>query len=118
MKNIGRLSLLTAALLMGLGTALAQTSPEVRWRLTSSFPKNTDILWSTAENLARRVGELTDGRFRIQPFSAGEIAPAPMSWAKGTPETVHQGSSRKWMSPQHDGQSVPPAATILRQPRQ
>ena len=56
--------------------AVAQTNPEVRWRLTSSFPRSTDILFGTPEAIARRVGELTDGRFRIQCFPGGEIAPA------------------------------------------
>jgi TRAP-type mannitol/chloroaromatic compound transport system substrate-binding protein len=57
--------------------ALAQTqAPEVRWRMQSSFPKNLDILYFGAEQIAKRVGELTDGRFRITPFPAGEIVPA------------------------------------------
>ncbi|MBW6398412.1 TRAP transporter substrate-binding protein DctP [Roseomonas sp. HJA6] len=68
--------------------ALAQTQmPEVRWRLTSSFPRNLDVLFGTAEALARRVGELTDGKFRIQAFPGGEIAP-PLAAL----EAVQQGS--------------------------
>jgi len=56
--------------------ALAQTqTPEVRWRLTSSFPRNLDVLFGTAEGIARRVGQLTEGRFRITAFPGGEIAP-------------------------------------------
>ena len=56
--------------------ALAQTQmPEVRWRLTSSFGRNLDVLFGTAESICRRVGQLTDGKFRIQAFPGGEIAP-------------------------------------------
>jgi TRAP-type mannitol/chloroaromatic compound transport system substrate-binding protein len=56
--------------------ALAQTqNPEIRWRLQSSFPKNLDILFFGAEQISRRVAELTDNRFQIRAFSAGEIAP-------------------------------------------
>ena len=56
--------------------ALAQTQmPEVRWRLTSSFGRNLDVLFGTAEAICRRVGQLTDGKFRIQAFPGGEIAP-------------------------------------------
>lgn len=56
--------------------ALAQTqAPEIRWRLTSSFPRNLDVLFGTAEAIGRRVGELTGGRFRITAFPGGEIAP-------------------------------------------
>ena len=56
--------------------ALAQTLPEIRWRLTSSFPRNLDILYFGAEHVAKRVGELTDGRFNIRTFPAGEIVPS------------------------------------------
>ncbi len=56
--------------------ALAQTQmPEVRWRLTSSFGRNLDVLFGTAESICRRVGQLTDGKFRITAFPGGEIAP-------------------------------------------
>jgi TRAP-type mannitol/chloroaromatic compound transport system substrate-binding protein len=53
--------------------ALAQTLPEVRWRAQSSFPRVFDVLYGTMERIAQRVGQLTDGRFRIQTFPAGEI---------------------------------------------
>ena len=56
--------------------ALAQTQmPEVRWRLSSSFPRNLDVLFGTAEGIAQRVAQLTDGKFRISVFPGGEIAP-------------------------------------------
>ncbi len=29
--------------------AIAQSSPEIKWRLTSSFPKSLDTLWGGAE---------------------------------------------------------------------
>jgi TRAP-type mannitol/chloroaromatic compound transport system substrate-binding protein len=53
--------------------ALAQAAPELRWRLTSSFPRNLDILFGTPEGIARRVAALTDNRFQIRCFPAGEI---------------------------------------------
>jgi len=55
--------------------AVAQSMPEVKWRLTSSFPKSLDTLWGGAEVLTRYVSEVTDKRFQIQPFAAGEIVP-------------------------------------------
>ena len=49
--------------------AITQTQhPEVRWRLASSFPRNLDILFFGAEQVSRRVAELTDGRFQIRAF--------------------------------------------------
>jgi TRAP-type mannitol/chloroaromatic compound transport system substrate-binding protein len=57
--------------------AVAQTqNPEVRWRLASSFPRTLDILYGGCENIARRVAQLTDNRFQIRCFPAGEIVPA------------------------------------------
>jgi TRAP-type mannitol/chloroaromatic compound transport system substrate-binding protein len=56
--------------------AFAQSLPEVRWRLASSFPRSLDVLFGTAERISTRVAALTEGRFRIQVFPAGEIVPA------------------------------------------
>jgi TRAP-type mannitol/chloroaromatic compound transport system substrate-binding protein len=55
--------------------AIAQESPTVKWRLTSSFPKSLDTIYGAAESLSRRVAEVTDGKFQIQTFAAGEIVP-------------------------------------------
>ncbi|HYZ31039.1 MAG TPA: TRAP transporter substrate-binding protein DctP [Crenalkalicoccus sp.] len=73
-----RRRLIAAAPAAALATpALAQTqNPEIRWRLASSFPRNLDILFFGAEHLSRRVAELTDNRFQIRAFAAGEVVPA------------------------------------------
>jgi TRAP-type mannitol/chloroaromatic compound transport system substrate-binding protein len=52
-----------------------QTSENVRWRLASSFPKSLDTLFGASQTIARVVGEMTDGKFVITPFGAGEIVP-------------------------------------------
>ncbi|MEQ1648952.1 MAG: ABC transporter substrate-binding protein, partial [Hyphomicrobiaceae bacterium] len=56
--------------------AIAQSMPEVKWRLTASWPKSLDTLYGACENISKRVAELTDNKFQIQPFAAGEIVPA------------------------------------------
>jgi TRAP-type mannitol/chloroaromatic compound transport system substrate-binding protein len=56
--------------------ALAQTQPTLNWRLASSFPKSLDTLFGTAEVFARRVSQLTGGKFNIRVFAGGEIVPA------------------------------------------
>jgi TRAP-type mannitol/chloroaromatic compound transport system substrate-binding protein len=53
---------------------VAQSAPEVRWRMTSSFPKSQDTLFGAGQMLARFVAEATDSKFQIQPFAAGELA--------------------------------------------
>jgi TRAP-type mannitol/chloroaromatic compound transport system substrate-binding protein len=55
--------------------ALAQSMPEIKWRLTASWPKSLDTLYGGCEHFAKRVAELTDNRFQIQVFAAGEIVP-------------------------------------------
>ena len=55
--------------------AIAQTNEVVKWRLVSSYPKSLDTLWGAATTIARVVSELTDGKFQLQPFGAGEIVP-------------------------------------------
>src|SRR6478672_5609232 len=65
----------------GLGTtglaapALAQSAPEVRWRIASAFPRNLDVLYGTGERITQRVAALTDNKFQIRFFAAGEIVP-------------------------------------------
>jgi len=55
--------------------AIAQGMPEIKWRFISSFPKSLDTLWGAAELFCRRIGELTDNKFTMRPFAAGEIVP-------------------------------------------
>jgi TRAP-type mannitol/chloroaromatic compound transport system substrate-binding protein len=72
--------------------AIAQTLPEVKWRLTSGFPKSLDTIYGAAEVFARYVSEATDGRFQVQVFAAGEIVgtfQAADAVGNGTVEMAH-----------------------------
>jgi TRAP-type mannitol/chloroaromatic compound transport system substrate-binding protein len=74
-RHFSRLAASSAAL-AAVAPALAQQSNEtVRWRLTSSFPKSLDTLFGASTTIAKVVGEMTDGKFVIQTFAAGEIVP-------------------------------------------
>jgi TRAP-type mannitol/chloroaromatic compound transport system substrate-binding protein len=66
---------LAAAAATVASPAVAQSMPEIKWRLTSSFPKSLDTLYGVSEVFAKRVAEITDNRFLIQPFAAGEVVP-------------------------------------------
>jgi TRAP-type mannitol/chloroaromatic compound transport system substrate-binding protein len=55
--------------------AVAQSMPETKWRLTASWPKSLDTLYGTVEHISKRVAEITDNKFQIQGFAAGEIVP-------------------------------------------
>jgi len=72
--------------------AIAQTAPEVKWRLTSSFPKSLDTIYGAAEVFSKAVAEMTDNKFQIQVFAAGEIVPglqALDATTNGTVEASH-----------------------------
>ncbi len=56
--------------------AIAQSQPEIKWRLASSFPKSLDTLYGASEQIAKRVAEATDNKFQIRAFAGGEIVPA------------------------------------------
>ncbi len=56
--------------------AVAQSMPEVKWRMPTSWPKSLDTLYGACEFFAKRVSEITDGRFQITVFAGGEIVPA------------------------------------------
>src|SRR6266478_8014937 len=56
--------------------AIAQSMPELKWRLTASWPKSLDTLYGSCELFSKFVAEATDNKFQIQTFAAGEIVPA------------------------------------------
>jgi TRAP-type mannitol/chloroaromatic compound transport system substrate-binding protein len=55
--------------------AIAQSMPELKWRLTASWPKSLDTLWGGVELMTKLVAEATDNKFQIQAFAGGEIVP-------------------------------------------
>src|ERR1700689_1198609 len=72
--------------------AIAQSSPEIKWRMTSSFPKSLDTIYDGAVEFSKYVAEMTDNKFQIQVFAAGEIVPglqALDATSNGTIEMSH-----------------------------
>jgi len=65
-----------AGLLAGAFTsARAADLPTIRWRMASSFPKSLDTIYGGAEVLAKRLEQITDGKFQIRVFAGGELVP-------------------------------------------
>jgi TRAP-type mannitol/chloroaromatic compound transport system substrate-binding protein len=56
--------------------AIAQSNPTIRWRMAASWPKSLDTMYGGADLVCQRIAELTDNKFQIRPFAAGEIVPA------------------------------------------
>jgi TRAP-type mannitol/chloroaromatic compound transport system substrate-binding protein len=59
----------------------------IRWRLASSFPKPLDTIYGGAEVFAKKVSDMTAGKFQISVHAAGELMPA-----FGVVDGVQQGS--------------------------
>jgi TRAP-type mannitol/chloroaromatic compound transport system substrate-binding protein len=98
--SVKRRQLLQAAGLAAASAALAnpaiaQSMPELKWRLTSSFPKSLDTIFGASEAFAKAVAEGTDNKFQIQVFAAGELVPglqAADAVQNGTVEMCHTSS--------------------------
>jgi TRAP-type mannitol/chloroaromatic compound transport system substrate-binding protein len=72
--------------------AIAQSMPELKWRMTTSWPKSLDTLFGGADTMAKAVAEATDNKFQIQTFAGGEIVPglqALDATSNGTVELSH-----------------------------
>src|SRR5215470_14569706 len=107
MKSMDRRKFLAAA--GGVGAAgiasgvaapaIAQSAPELKWRMTASWPKSLDTLFGGAEHFAKYVAEATDNKFQIQTFAAGEIVPglqATDAVSSGTVEMCHTAAYYLW----------------------
>ena len=47
----------------------------IRWRLTSAFPKSLDTLFGVCDVFAKKVSDMTGGKFQISTHASGEIVP-------------------------------------------
>ncbi|TAG26314.1 MAG: ABC transporter substrate-binding protein [Burkholderiales bacterium] len=88
LKNAGIAGVLAA------GVAPAVHAQEaIRWRLASSFPKALDTIYGAAETFAKKVGEMSGGKFQISVHPGGELMPPIAGMVdniqKGTTEMVH-----------------------------
>ena len=48
----------------------------IRWRLASSFPKALDTIYGAADVFAKKVGEMSGGKFSVSVHPGGELMPA------------------------------------------
>ncbi len=75
-KFIAGTSGVAGILAASMAPAVHEQNANIRWRLASSFPKPLDTLYGAAETFAKKVGELSGGRFVISTHAAGELMPA------------------------------------------
>jgi TRAP-type mannitol/chloroaromatic compound transport system substrate-binding protein len=70
-KNAGIAGVLAA----GAAPAVHAQSASIRWRLASSFPKSLDTIFGAADSFAKKVGEMSGGKFVITTHAGGELMP-------------------------------------------
>ena len=74
-RHFGRVAAAGAVAAAAAPAAAQQAGPSIKWRLASSFPKSVDALWGASPTVAKFIGEMSDGKFTIETFAAGEIVP-------------------------------------------
>jgi len=78
---------LAGILAAGSAPAIIHAQEVIRWRLASSFPKSLDTIYGAAEDFANILKTMSDGKFEVQVYAAGELVPA-----FGVLDAVQQGT--------------------------
>jgi TRAP-type mannitol/chloroaromatic compound transport system substrate-binding protein len=81
--------------------AIAQSAPEIQWRMPTSWPKSLlETLQGSAEYFAKLVAEGTDGKFQIRAIPGGEAQIPPLEVSEavmlGTVEACHTAPYYMW----------------------
>ncbi len=66
---------LAGVLAAGAAPAIVHAQASIRWRLASSFPKSLDTIYGAAETFAKKVGDMSGGKFQISTHAGGELMP-------------------------------------------
>ncbi|MFO1294007.1 MAG: TRAP transporter substrate-binding protein [Rubrivivax sp.] len=67
---------IAGVLAAGMAPAVVHAQANIRWRLASSFPKSLDTIWGAAEVFAKKLSDITGGKFQVSTHAAGELMPA------------------------------------------
>jgi len=89
----------------------AQTSP-IKWKMVTSWPPGFPILQEGAERFAKRVGELSNGKLKIDVFAGGVLVPALGGFDAISAGNVECGSSASY----YWAGKVPAAQVFTAQP--
>jgi len=66
---------LAGVLAAGAAPAIVHAQANIRWRLASSFPRSLDTIFGAAEVFAKKVKELSGGKFEVSIHAGGELMP-------------------------------------------
>ena len=67
---------MAGVLAAGVAPAIVHAQTSMRWRIASSFPKSLDTLFGACDVFAKKVSDMTGGKFVITTHAAGELMPA------------------------------------------
>ncbi|TBO32358.1 ABC transporter substrate-binding protein [Aquabacterium lacunae] len=67
---------LAGVLAAGAAPGIVHAQTQIRWRLASSFPKSLDTIFGAADVFAKKVNEMSGGKFQISVHAGGELMPA------------------------------------------
>ncbi len=67
---------IAGVLAAGTAPAIVNAQANIRWRLTSSFPKSLDTLFGVNDVFAQKMKDLSGGKFQITTHPPGELVPA------------------------------------------
>ena len=68
-RDFVKITGLAAAAAATIGApAIAQSMPDLKWRMTASWPKSLDTLYGGAEIMAKAVAEVTDAELGYDAF--------------------------------------------------
>ena len=78
------------------GKLAALTKKHYKWKMVTTWPAGLDVLQEGCVRLAKRIGELSDGRLEIQVFASNELVPAMESFQAVSDGTVEVGSGASY----------------------
>ncbi len=78
--------------------AVVHAGKKIKWKMVTTWPKNFPVLGTGANQLAKLITEMTDGRIKVKVYGAGELVPAFEVFdavSRGTAQMGH-GSAYYW----------------------
>jgi TRAP-type mannitol/chloroaromatic compound transport system substrate-binding protein len=79
--------------------ALADPTPDVRWKMASAFPPSLDLIYGGAQTFVQALSDLTDGHFGVAISAPGDISSAVGALdavAETKAECAHTALSYSW----------------------
>ncbi|WP_461548487.1 twin-arginine translocation signal domain-containing protein, partial [Sphaerotilus sulfidivorans] len=70
-RSFIRHSGLAGVLAAGAAPAVVHAQANIRWRLASSFPKSLDTIYGGGDVFAKKVAEMSGGKFQITVHPGG-----------------------------------------------